>query len=236
MAKPIQVIRQLIIRGTNRRDLLVNKPHIILTPDQLCAGPQEITLIHRHLLRPRSVSEFDQRADRYDSLEIGSREIRFQIDLESDHLVATIDIQRVFLFDGSLTRVFRLSPEESRRQQGRALEQHIMPCQVAAWLASQDSGTHLGIINLLYYVGRHGDADPLEIWGVEIPVAPAEMIESFAAMRMELIAEALETDDSSLPECTIDERNGTCSDPFRKCRYCQAAEVCPQLRRHLNAS
>ena len=39
----------------------MNKPHLILTPDQLCAGPQEVTLIHRHLLPPRPMSEFDQR-------------------------------------------------------------------------------------------------------------------------------------------------------------------------------
>ena len=214
----------------------MNKSHLVLTADQLCAGPQEIALIHRHLLPPRPMSEFDQRVDRYASGKIGSREIRFQIDLESDHLVATIDIQRVFLLDGFLSRIFWLSPAESRRRQGRAVEQHIMPCQVAAWLASQHDSTQIEGLNLLYFVCRHGDVEPIDIWGVEIPIAPVGMIESFASLRLELIAEVLETDDNHLPECTIDERHGTKGDSYVRCRLCQAAEVCPQLRRHLNAS
>jgi hypothetical protein len=182
------------------------------------------------------MSEFDQRVDRYDSDKIASTEIRFQSDLESDHLVATIDVHGVFSLNGALSRIFRLSPEESRRLQGRAPEHHIMPNQIAAWLALQQDRTHAQDINLFYFVCRQGEVEPIDIWGVEMPIAPPGMAESFAALRLELIAEALDTVDGGLPECTIDERHGTRGDPFRKCRYCQAAEVCPQFRRHLNAS
>jgi len=212
----------------------MNKPHLILTPGDLCVGPQEIVLVNRHRIPPRSSSEFDERVNEYEATRIGPREIRFESDIETEHLLATLDVRRYFILNGSLCRMFRISPEESRRRRrGRALAREIMPCQVVAWLLSQRSGSRPTKINLLYHVSRPGEVEPIDFWAIEIPVAPSDMIEGFIELRLELIAEAMAMDDGDLPACSLEERHGSKADSFAKCRYCRAARVCTQFQRHV---
>ena len=217
-----------------------SKPTLNLTPAMFFTGTQAIVLTHRHGRSDEDDTNF--RMDKNNSYQAASALLRHrelsacEITMETAGLIVNLRLKRCYHHEGRLCRVHYLSESASEIRRKGLKTHEIELAQVAAWAAARHYATPPNGVRLVYHVLAADDNETAvtESWVVDLPLEPRAKVEKLVVKKLKAIEAALTLDDERLPECDMDERQGTDAKPFQKCfDYCLARRNCRQFARYV---
>lgn len=208
-----------------------------LSVDQFLAGPQEILLIERHgrddtsrkPIRPGATIRAAIKAA------LHSREIHARVTVGFENRVVELTTEGFYEHEGRVCKILFLSPQEADERHREPEAQDLRALRIGGWVAERYFATPPLGLRLYYHLFKtHGaDAEIIESWYREFPLAPDDEIQPIIAEQTQRIAEALTRPNEALPECTLDERGGAPGSEYSKCRdWCPARGHCQQIDRY----
>jgi len=211
------------------------KESLSLTLSQFMTSAQENILVRRH--GRQNEEEGGHRDDknsiyRLFEAQLTHRLVECNVKVETARLDVIFSLKRFYSQSGRLCRIHYLTEDAFEIRTKEPKQYEILLIQIAGWMAAKHFSSPPQGVRLVYHVHNNDPIAPaaLHTWVNDMPLAPAHIIESHVARRIEKLADAIILPDESLPFCTLNERHGTDHRPFKKCGdYCRAREHCKQF-------